>query len=165
VLDLYLRRVARPGDVLIIEEPELHADPVTQLALTELVALMVHEGITVILITQSLHIVDHLDNLLGGGALPAAVQASAAPLFKLGRCEAFLTRGRVAAYEFDREGGVRPVLEHDGSTFSPDCAIGAVLDECMAVCSGLLNLQPKTRRRAVRHRRRARPASRSGKER
>ena len=110
-LEVYLQHFAREGDILVIDEPEMNAHPAMQLALTELLALLVQKGVRIILTTHSPYIVDHINNLLEAAAIPPAEQAQAAPLFKLGTQEAFLPADQVAVYEFDDEGQVHPLLD------------------------------------------------------
>ena len=61
---LYLRHVVRPGDVLIIEEPESHLHPAMQVALTRFLALVVHKGIRVVVTTHSEWVLETLANLV-----------------------------------------------------------------------------------------------------
>jgi hypothetical protein len=110
-LAVYLRHFAQEGDFLVIDEPEMSGHPAQQLALTELLTLLVQKGVRIILTTHSPYIVDHINNLLEAAELPDAEQEQAASLFKLGTREAFLPVDKVAVYEFDDEGQVRPLLD------------------------------------------------------
>lgn len=61
---LYLRHVVRPGDVLIIEEPESHLHPAMQVAFTRLLANVVRSGVRVVVTTHSEWVLETLANLV-----------------------------------------------------------------------------------------------------
>jgi hypothetical protein len=100
-LDLYLRYWAHPGDLLIIDEPEMNAHPEAQIRIAELVGLLVNKGIRVVLTTHSPYIVDHLNDLIRAGDLSPEDQAEVAPRFKLRSSAAFLRAEQVAAHVFE----------------------------------------------------------------
>ncbi|WP_437768703.1 AAA family ATPase [Sorangium sp. So ce281] len=110
-LDLYLRSYARKGDVLIIDEPEMNAHPDVQVALTELLALLVNQGVQIVITTHSPYVVDHLTNLMEAWALPRAAQEPMAERFWLKTEEAFLDPERVGVYWFKESGEVADALD------------------------------------------------------
>lgn len=61
---LYLRHIVRPGDVLIIEEPESHLHPAMQVEFTRLLAAVVHLGVRVVVTTHSEWVLETLANLV-----------------------------------------------------------------------------------------------------
>ena len=61
---LYLRHVVRPGDVLIIKEPESHLHPAMQVAFTRFLAIVVHKGVRVVITTHSEWVLETLSNLV-----------------------------------------------------------------------------------------------------
>lgn len=67
---LYLRHLVRPGDVLIIEEPESHLHPGMQVEFTRQLAGLVRAGIRVIVTTHSEWVLQELANLVRLSALP-----------------------------------------------------------------------------------------------
>jgi len=67
---LYLRHIVRPGDVLIIEEPESHLHPKMQVEFIRQLAAIVHAGIRVMLTTHSEWVLDELANLVHLSNLP-----------------------------------------------------------------------------------------------
>ena len=67
---LYLRQVVRPGDTLIIEEPEAHLHPSAQVEFTRLLAGAVKAGIRVIITTHSEWVLWELANLVRMSELP-----------------------------------------------------------------------------------------------
>ncbi|MBC6404685.1 MAG: AAA family ATPase [Rhodospirillales bacterium] len=62
---LYLRHFVRPGDVLILEEPEAHLHPARQVEIVEQAAQWVRDGVRVILTTHSEWVLEALSNLVG----------------------------------------------------------------------------------------------------
>ena len=67
---LYLRYVVRPGDTLIIEEPESHLHPAMQVEFTRQLAAVVRAGVRVIITTHSEWVLDELANLVRVSGLP-----------------------------------------------------------------------------------------------
>ncbi len=61
---LYLRHLVRPGDLFIIEEPEIHMHPAMQAAFTRTVARVVRAGVRVVITTHSEWVMDTLGNLV-----------------------------------------------------------------------------------------------------
>ena len=61
---LYLRHVVRPGNVLIIEEPESHLHPGMQVEFTRQIAGLVKAGIRVIVTTHSEWMLEGLANIV-----------------------------------------------------------------------------------------------------
>ena len=66
----YLRHVVRPGDVLIIEEPESHLHPAMQVAFTRQLAAAVLAGVRIIITTHSEWVLETLANLVRLSNLP-----------------------------------------------------------------------------------------------
>ena len=81
---LYLRHLVRPGNVLIVEEPESHLHPAMQVELTRQLANLVQQGYRVIITTHSEWILEELANVVQRSQLPpeelAAVSDSDAAL-------------------------------------------------------------------------------------
>ncbi len=67
---LYLRHLVRPGNVLIIEEPESHLHPAMQVELTRQLAKLVQAGYRVIITTHSEWILEELANVVQRSQLP-----------------------------------------------------------------------------------------------
>lgn len=98
---LYLDRFAKPDDVLVIDELEMNAHPRAQLALTELIAVLVNRGLNVVFTTHSPYIVDHLNNLMEAALVTSEQQDGLAQKFVLQTKEAFIRSEQVAAHVFD----------------------------------------------------------------
>ena len=71
---LYLRHVVRPGETLIIEEPESHLHPAMQVEFTRQLAAVVRAGVRVIITTHSEWVLDELANLVRLSELPKSPQ-------------------------------------------------------------------------------------------
>ena len=66
---LYLRDVVRPGNTLIIEEPESHLHPAMQVELTRVLAAAVKADIRIVITTHSEWVLEGLANLVRLSAL------------------------------------------------------------------------------------------------
>lgn len=104
----FLTKLARRGDWLIIDELEMNAHPAAQLALTELVAMLVNDGLNVVVTTHSLYVADHLTTLVEAAAAPAEAQADLAAGFALGDAKAFLDVDKVAVHLFEAADATAP---------------------------------------------------------
>ena len=69
---LYLRHVVRPGDVLIIEEPEAHLHPGMQAAFARALARLVRFGVRVVMTTHSEWVLEQIGNLVRLSSVPEA---------------------------------------------------------------------------------------------
>ena len=67
---LYLRHVVRPGDLLIVEEPEAHLHPKMQAMLIRQLVAAVQSGVRILITTHSEWILEELANLLRLSELP-----------------------------------------------------------------------------------------------
>ena len=67
---LYLRHKVRPGNILIIEEPESHLHPGKQVELMRQLALLIQEGVRIIITTHSEWILEALTNIVQISELP-----------------------------------------------------------------------------------------------
>ena len=63
-LVLFLKYLVRPGDLLILEEPESHLHPAAQLQLARGIARLVNAGVQVLITTHSGDFMGQIDNLL-----------------------------------------------------------------------------------------------------
>lgn len=63
-LTFYLRHIAKPDDLVIIDEPELNLHPDSQIALARLFARMINAGLRLLISTHSDYIIRELNNLI-----------------------------------------------------------------------------------------------------
>ena len=63
-LTFYLRHLAKPDDLVIIDEPELNLHPDSQIALARLFARMINKGLRLLISTHSDYIIRELNNLI-----------------------------------------------------------------------------------------------------
>lgn len=109
---LYLRFRAKPGDFLIIDEPEMNLHPETQARLLEALAMLVNAGIRILLTTHSPYFMDHLNNLVAGDhSRPAVLKKQAKHLY-IQDTQAFLKMDQVSAYVMDG-GDLRSLKDPD----------------------------------------------------
>lgn len=104
---LYLRYLVRPGDVLIIEEPESHLHPGMQVEFTRQLAGLVRAGIRVIVTTHSEWVLQELANVVRASQLPESERAD------IGGGNVALEPDQVGAWLFrpDESGGGSRVSE------------------------------------------------------
>ncbi|MBI1748294.1 MAG: ATP-binding protein [Acidobacteria bacterium] len=62
--DLYLRHIAQPDDMLMIDEPELNLHPDNQRRMARLLARLVNKGVNVFITTHSDYILKEINSLL-----------------------------------------------------------------------------------------------------
>lgn len=63
-LTFYLKHLAKKGDLIIIDEPEMNLHPDAQIILTRLFVKMVHNGLNILISTHSDYIIRELNNLI-----------------------------------------------------------------------------------------------------
>ncbi|MBE8990563.1 AAA family ATPase [Nostoc sp. LEGE 12450] len=110
-LVLWLRYLAEPDELLIIDEPEMHLHPSVQVAITEFLTMLVQAGLKVLIITHSPYILDHLSNLMK--AAKYKDKESIKNKFYLERTEAFIPQEKVSVYLFE-DGITKNILNEEG---------------------------------------------------
>lgn len=63
-LIVYLKYLANPGDLLIVDEPEMNLHPDNQIILTRIFAELVNKGLKIVLSTHSDYIIREFNNLI-----------------------------------------------------------------------------------------------------
>ena len=104
-LVLFLRGIIKPGDTLIIEEPEAHLHPEAQTEIAATLARLVRVGVHVVVTTHSDWLLKEIGNLIREGILNkkgALRQQPSGP-------ERWLLPDEVGAWHFYREKPVEPV--------------------------------------------------------
>jgi predicted ATPase len=117
-LDLWIRKVLKPGHLLIFDEPEAHLHPLNQRNVARVLVRLAHAGVRVLCLTHSSLILHQVSNhLLASEADPKTRQ-------RLGFTEDDLLKAEdVGVYLFERrEDGthIKPVLIDPGFGISED---------------------------------------------
>ena len=98
---LFLRRVVRPNDTLIIEEPESHLHPGAQSTMAVALARLVHAGVRVVVTTHSDWFLEEIGNLLRAGELDALGEPVDAPIF--------LRKEQIGVWHFEKNASVKEI--------------------------------------------------------
>ena len=113
-LVLFIRGLVRPGDMLIIEEPEAHLHPAAQTGMAKTIARLVRAGVRVLVTTHSDWMLQEIGNLVREGELG---EKTSEPASWLEQEEVgawlFQKNGKVKEIEFDRIKGIEP-MEYEG---------------------------------------------------
>lgn len=111
-LVLYLRYLAEPNDIIVIDEPEMNLHPAAQVEIIEFLAMLVNTGLNVLITTHSPYIVDHISNLIVAKKQenPEQIKQS----FYLEDDRAFINQDKVSVYLFENN-TAKNVLDKDGS--------------------------------------------------
>ncbi len=94
-LVLFLRSVVRPGDMLIMEEPEAHLHPAAQSQLAFTFARLVRAGVHVVVTTHSDCFLQQIGNLIREGELAGLGE-------KVGEPQGFLKKREVGVWLFQK---------------------------------------------------------------
>ena len=68
-LTFYLKHIAKKGDLIIIDEPEMNLHPDAQVILTRVFARLMNQGINFLISTHSDYIISELNNLIALGSI------------------------------------------------------------------------------------------------
>ena len=109
-LVFYLRCFAQPGELLIIDEPEMNLHPKAQVQILEFLAMLVNAGLHVLITTHSPYITDHLLNLTKADE-HVDKEAISAKFFLQDR-RAFISKDQVAFYAVD-QGKIIDAMDED----------------------------------------------------
>jgi AAA domain, putative AbiEii toxin, Type IV TA system/AAA ATPase domain len=108
----YLNHLARQGDWLMIDEPELNLHPQNQRAIAQLLAQLVNRGIRVIVSTHSDYMVREWSNLIMLGSQDFEGRDALSEQYALPKSQ-WLNAAQVAAIEFDGGGATPMVINMD----------------------------------------------------
>ena len=116
-LVLFLRGLVRPGDTLIIEEPEAHLHPAAQTQMAATIARLVRAGVRVLVTTHSDFMLQEIGNLMRVGMLKEkeALKKETNDWLLPEEVGAWLFQknGRVKEIEFDHIKGIEPMEYED----------------------------------------------------
>ena len=93
-LVLYLKHLIRPGNVLVIEEPEAHLHPEHQIDIAKCIVDLVRSGVNVLISTHSPYLVEQLGNYLQAGGVS---DKTLLPEIK----DRYIKPDEIAVYSFD----------------------------------------------------------------
>jgi predicted ATP-dependent endonuclease of OLD family len=110
-LVLYLRYLAEPSDLIVIDEPEMNLHPAAQVEIIEFLAMLVNAGLNVLITTHSPYIVDHISNLIEAKKHdnPEKIKQ----YFYLEDDRAFIAQDNVSVHLFE-DNTAKNILEEDG---------------------------------------------------
>ncbi|HVB20633.1 MAG TPA: AAA family ATPase [Ktedonobacteraceae bacterium] len=111
-LVLYLRYLAEPLELLIIDEPEMNLHPEAQVKMMEFLVMLINADLNVLVTTHSPYIIDHLTNLIK--AAEVSDKDSIRDEFYLKQTEAFISRDKVSVYMVDATGTTK-AMDEDGT--------------------------------------------------
>ena len=109
-LVLYLRGLVRPGDTLIIEEPEAHLHPGAQADMAVILARLVRAGVRVIITTHSDWLLQEISNLTLEGLLAEETDEPAS----------WLLPDEVGVWHFQKDEPVKEIPFHPRKGISPE---------------------------------------------
>ena len=116
-LVLFIRGLIRPGDTLIIEEPEAHLHPAAQTQMAATLARLVRAGVKVLVTTHSDYMLKEIANLMHVGELKEQgalkKQTNDWLLPEEVGTWLFQKNGLVEEIKFDRIGGIEPIEYED----------------------------------------------------
>ena len=116
-LVLFIRGLVRPGDTLIIEEPEAHLHPAAQTQMAATLARLVRAGVRVLVTTHSDFMLQEIGNLMRIGMLKEkdALKRETNDWLSPEEVGAWLFQknGRVKEIEFDHIKGIEPMEYED----------------------------------------------------
>ena len=114
---LFLRGLVRPGDTLIIEEPEAHLHPAAQTEMAATIARLVRAGVRVLVTTHSDFMLKEIANLMHVGELKEKgalkKQTNDWLLPEEVGTWLFQKNGLVEEIKFDRINGIEPIEYED----------------------------------------------------
>jgi hypothetical protein len=113
-LVLLIRGIIRPGDTLIIEEPESHLPPASQVKMAVTLARLVRAGVQVLVTTHSDWLLQEIGHLMREGELGDHTGEPASWLeFREVGAWLFQKNGKVEEIKFNRIKGIEPIEYQD----------------------------------------------------
>ncbi|MDD1687114.1 AAA family ATPase [Methanoregula sp.] len=113
-LTLYLRYLIQSRDLLLIDEPEMNLHPENQAKLMEFLVMLVQNGVSVIMVTHSPYMVNHLENLMR--AYPKKTEEKVIEKFYLKNSNAFISKEDVSVYLFTNDNeNVEKIIDKKGN--------------------------------------------------
>ncbi len=101
---------------LIVEEPEAHLHPAAQVQVMEMIAMLVRQGVRVLLTTHSPYVLYAIDNFL----MAQKVLDSGSMLLTKDQQNVALSAEQVAAYRFTSQDGVSDIMDREVNLIHAD---------------------------------------------
>ena len=120
-LVLFLRGIIRPGDTLIIEEPESHLHPSAQTKVASTLAHLVRAGVQVIITTHSNWLLEQISNLVREGEVMKSEKSQTKPA-------TWLMQEEIGAWLFRTDEPVEEISFEDIAGIEPE-EYGEVAEE------------------------------------
>lgn len=118
LLDLYIRKKAKLGDLLIIDEPELNLHPSNQRKIARLLVMLANKGIKVMFTTHSDYLMGEINTLIQAKALKEDSQSEIIEEFGLDK-NMLLNKKDISAYFLNKNGSgqfdLKEVPERNGA--------------------------------------------------
>lgn len=109
-LVMYLKHLARKGEVLIVDEPEMNLHPDNQRRLARIFARMVNEGLRLVISTHSDYIIREFNNLIMAHTLKAKQEGDVSE--RLGYSDSeLIDKNCMSAYLFNFDGEDRVAVK------------------------------------------------------
>lgn len=107
-LVIYLKHIAKKGDLLIIDEPEMNFHPDVQISLVRIFAMLPKMGLRLIISTHSDYMVREVNNLIMAGTLyPKDAQL----IHEMGYCEGMLLKKEDVEVKYFNYGKLKRQLD------------------------------------------------------
>lgn len=126
-LVFYLRYFAQPGELLVIDEPEMNLHPRAQAQMIEFLAMLIDAGLHILITTHSPYMLDHLNNLFI--AHEHSDKESIRSLFFLKDSQAFIAKDKAAVYLINQGKIKDMLLENDDDEDDDWDTFGKVSDQ------------------------------------
>jgi len=111
-LILYLKSMAKPNQLIIIDEPETNLHPKAQIKFVELISFFVNHGVWVIITTHTPYVVDYLNNLTTGFKVYKKMKGRKMKTEKFPLDPKRLIDPQlVSAYEFKKDGTAKSIMK------------------------------------------------------
>ena len=101
LLDLYIKKMAQPGDLLIIDEPELNLHPSNQRKIARLLAMLANNGVKVMFTTHSDYLMNEINNLIKLNELGSETQGKILAKYALSQ-SALINKENISANYINR---------------------------------------------------------------
>lgn len=107
-ISMYLKHIAKPGDLMVIEEPEAHMHPANQANMAKSIVRMIRAGLNILITTHSPLLLEKLGHYIVAGMSDVEIRAGHTPYNK-----DYLLPDEVSPYVFNRSSDGYHIREID----------------------------------------------------